>query len=157
MELTELLKKLKMIEPDREYKERSRRVLFAGYETNVARPTTAWQFILQNLQAGSGIALAGILILLIAGSVATSSFSPVQLKSLDPVSLRAEADAIDIQIQLTSIAYEPGVNDTSTPAVVLPKKAGLQGSAKKAAQDLGLPADSTPSMTIDDALLQLSQ
>ncbi len=99
MELHEALKKLKEIKPDHEYAARSRNLLLRNYETRIARPANAWQFILQNLQAGSVMALAGILLLLVAGGFSNWTFlSPLGLSSLDPSSLRAEADAIDIQI-----------------------------------------------------------
>ncbi|MDP2598365.1 MAG: hypothetical protein Q8P49_00875, partial [Candidatus Liptonbacteria bacterium] len=83
--------------------------------------------------------------------------APLQISNLDPAMLKAEAQAIDIQIQLINLSYDAvnanapssGENE-STPSVASPKKPVsiiVEG-----------PIDSTStSLSIDEALQQLSK
>ena len=57
------------------------------------------------LQSGSAIALTGALLFLLIGGFSIARFLETS-GGLDPYSLRAEAEAIDIQIQLAQLAYD---------------------------------------------------
>jgi hypothetical protein len=160
MELIELLKKLQRIAPDDEYAVRSRTLILSTEPAQ--RPLVrAWRLVLHSIQFGSAIALVSVLfILIIGGFSAWQLFSPFKLSSLDPASLRAEAQAIDIQIQLTDVAYsEPSlvIGGTSTQSTA-PSPATRRTKAPTAsdqASSTGGTATSTP-IGIDDALDALS-
>lgn len=166
MALHDLLKNLKSIQPDAEYARRSRHHILSS-RAEIPRRLSFRQIILQTIQTGPVLALAVVLILLIAGGASTSRyFSPLRLTSLDPTSLRAEADAIDIQIQLTNIAYSEPTNETTTiaiaptvlPSTLLEKKIEIKNQATQIAKDLGIaPPASTSSITIDEALRKLAE
>src|SRR5271157_5112618 len=103
MDLLNLLKKLKNIEPDPRYTAESRSRIIGTSPSGVGG---VWRAVLHSIQFGSAVALASVLLILIVGGFsAWQAFSPLKLSSLDPASLRAEAQAVDIQIQLTDIAY----------------------------------------------------
>ena len=162
MELIELLKKLKHVKAEPAYTRRSR-FLILGEAVGLERPSRhPWQLILHSLQFGSAVALAGLLLVLIVGGFSAWRFlSPFQLSSLDPQSLRAEAQEVDIQIQLTNIAYPESLqNATSTVETALtPKTKEIKRQAEKQAEGLGLkPVTSTTKETsIDEALDRLSE
>lgn len=104
MNLKTLFKQLKTIEPDAAYTARSRRTVLGLRDGHPVTAPTFWDIIVRGLTSGSSIALGGILLLIIAGAFSFSAFlSPFELSGLDPTGLRAEAQAVDIQIQLTDI------------------------------------------------------
>ncbi len=158
MDLIKLLQKLKAIKADPDYARMSREQLLnlSSGRTGVFRAT--WQFILHSLQFGSALALATILIMLIVGGFAAwKSVSHVELGSLNPASLRAEAEAIDVQIQLTNIVYnQPEGLETTRQTAITPKIR----KAEEQAKSLGLKpvsSSSAPTITIDEALDRLSE
>lgn len=109
MNIERRLKQLKKILPSREYAARSRAFIL-GVAQEALRPRlTVWQFVMQNLQIGSAIALTGLLLLLGFGGFSAWKFlSPLGVASLDPANLRAEAEAVrDFQVALNSIQYIP--------------------------------------------------
>lgn len=156
MELQELLKQFKRIEPDAGYTRRSRSLIVEAPLPE--RPLLSpWRIFTHSLQLGSAIALVGVLLILVLGGFSSWKFlSPFRLSSLDPSSLQAEAQAIDVQIHLTDINYvEPG-NQTTTVKTALPAKA--KQAAEKEAQNLGLTsASSSQPLTIDGVLDRLAQ
>jgi hypothetical protein len=102
------LKELKSISPDAGYTRRSRSLLVEAPITQ--KPLSPWRVLVTSFQFGSAIALTAVLLLVIIGGFsAWKMISPFRLGSLDPASLQAEAEAIDIQIELTNLAY-PEVN-----------------------------------------------
>jgi hypothetical protein len=167
MDLINLLKELKQIEADRAYTSRSRSLI-----VGTSRPggvAGVWRTVVHSIQFGSAVALASVLLILIVGGFsAWQAFSPFKLSSLDPASLRAEAQAVDIQIQLTDIAYpEPSLERGSSTAVsTLPSAAApapikLQ-TPKGAANGPALTTpDGTlaapPAIGIDEALDRLAE
>jgi hypothetical protein len=88
---------------------------------------------------------AGVFVILLVGGFSTWKFlSPLHVESLDPAGLRAEAHAIDIQIQLADIAYpEP---QAETTAAIAPAKARA-AAVKKLAVELGVEPAATLSAT----------
>jgi len=96
----EFIQKLKEILPGREYAESSKRAIFA------VEQYPKWSFmgsLTESLSTGVAIVLAGALLIMVMGGF--SSLSPFNLKSLDPAGLKAEAEAIDIQIRLSNLDY----------------------------------------------------
>lgn len=161
MEFILLLKKLKEISPDAAYTKRSRHAIL---ETLPAlRPwQSPWQIFMHSLQFGSAIALAGVLLVLVLGGFSTWRFlSPFGLASLDPGSLRAEAEAIDAQLHLASVSYNEnleaadGMAAAESPA---DDKAAAKKQAEEEAKNLGLvPVTSSTEMTLNDVLGELAE
>ena len=156
MNLLELIKKLKEIEPDKHYTEKSRSVILSTPLTKKLRYTSSW---LPQLKFIGAFSLASLIFFILLGGFSNSKFStPLRLSSLDPVNLRAEADAIDIQIQLTDIHYrESSFTSNESTAPLTPSK--IEKELQKQAENLGLKnqASSTPEITIDEALDKLSE
>ena len=162
MKLTELIKQLKAIEADAAYTARSRHAIVGGAQK--APRLTIFSYIGRALAEGSAIALAGALLIVIMAGFSTWEFlSPFELKSLDPAGLRAEAHAIDIQIQLTNLAYPdvPHNESTTIPVAVQITSKSVKDEARQEAQSLGLASatssDETAPVSIDDALDRLAQ
>jgi hypothetical protein len=137
MDIHELLKQLKTLTPDAEYSARSRRVILSAPRKEVKRGV--WDVILGTLQAGSAIVLTGILILLIVGGFSGAPwlgkpFTP----EFDFQSLQAEADAVDIQIQLTEVSYQA-------------QEAGRAGEAELEAQVEEIAPTAAPAPALDEA------
>jgi len=157
MDLFKLLKQLKNIEPDRDFKERSRYLIL---ETSGPRQKTVSGWLLHNLGNAAALALGSLLLLLMMGSFsAWTIFSPARLSALDPASLRAEAQAIDIQIQLTNLGYSltsstAGLNET-TPATAAPQKTITINNQKL--QITISSSSATGTISIDEALDRLSE
>jgi len=156
--LIETLQKLKVIEPEKEYTLRSRGLIVGtGFER---RPRTTWEVFSQTLQFGASLALTGLLIFLILGGFSSwGVFSPLRLSSLDPSSLRVEAQAIDIQIQLTNLNYaEPAIKtseSTQSAQRIAPQK-GKPNEKEQSSEKVSSSSPSEP-ISIDDALLKLSE
>ncbi len=113
MDLLQILKQLKKIEPDQNYS-RTSKMAILGHQIT---PKKTWQdLVWPTVRFGAGAALTTILIILIF--VGFSKFSPME--DIDMLTLRAEAEAIDIQIQLTGLAYDRPlelINQTTTRAL----------------------------------------
>ena len=158
MNLLELLKKLKGIEPDKHYTEKSRSVILSTPLVKKIRFASPW---LPQLKFIGSFALASLAFFILLGGFSNSKFSaPLKLSNLDPIGLKAEADAIDIQIQITDIHYrESSVAGNESTAPLTPSKTGKE--LQKQAENLGLKNQasptSTPEITIDEALDKLSK
>jgi hypothetical protein len=172
MELEHILKQLRHIEPDEAYSLRSRSILMATLPSDERPSFSPWQVITHSLQFGSAVAMAGMLILLVLGGFSTWRFlSPFRLTSLDPAGLRAEAQAVDVQLEMTKLNYAaPKIAETmavtaepepepETPDQI-EAKAPAKAQAEAEAKDLGIvPATtSTDSETnVDDVLSELAE
>ena len=164
MELTELLKKIRTLKADSDYVRSSRAAIVgeAGWQTGTLRKSSPWQVLVHGLQFGSAVTLASIFVVLVIGGFSTWKFlSPFRLASLDPVGLRAEAQAVDIQIQLTNIDYsEPAGGAATTPKIAADAHAARVAElAKNLGVDplAGGPTSSKPVVTIDEALDRLAE
>ena len=105
MDLLQLLKQLNKIEPDPEYTRRSKLAILGLPENNQKR--TAWGLVWSSIRFSTGAMVTGLVIVLIFVAFSAIKFSsPTPLAALDPITLRAEAEAIDIQIQLATLGYE---------------------------------------------------
>ena len=104
MDLLKTLKQFKNIEADPYYTRVSKRTIL-GTEFEPKTKTGIWRMIIDSVELGSSMALASMLILLVLGGFALGKyflFPSVKLASLDPQSLRAEAEEIDFQIKLAN-------------------------------------------------------
>lgn len=152
MEILKLLEQLKRIEARPDYVRQSRYLILHKEEKPVLSPG---RFILQSLQFGSAVALASLLLIFIVGGLATWKFiSPFKLTSLDPGSLRAEAEAIDIQIELTDIVYPDSRGETTVESAS-PKAPEVKAQAKAEAEELGV--RETEETSIEEALDLLAE
>lgn len=117
MDLIKVLKQFKAIEPDKSFATRSRGLIL-GAQTKT--PVGFWGVVLRNIESGAALALTGLLIFVILGGLSAwnQAFSPAPFEALNPASLRAEAQAVDIQIELTNLSYEsaPAKTGESTAA-----------------------------------------
>ncbi|MEK7212663.1 MAG: hypothetical protein AAB686_03220 [Patescibacteria group bacterium] len=154
MNLIQLIRKLKSIEPDPAYTRRSRSLIVETPMT--VRPImNLWQVVVRGLQFGSAIALTGVLLILVLGGFSVwKALSPFQLTSLDPASLKAEAEAVDAQIQITEIVYPETLlkSVSELAAGLLPQKTTEEKAAGKAAA-----VDTPQPMTIDEVLGKLAE
>jgi len=108
MNLLENLKQFKNIHPDSGFSADSRRRVLGG--------RIRMQDILRTNVPMAFATLALGLLFVFAG---TRFFTGGQVAGIDPRSLRAEAQAIDIQIQLTDLKYSsPDNGNETTPANV---------------------------------------
>lgn len=111
--VTDILKDLRRIEPDPEATRRSRIAILA---TPPKQPNwfESWNFsrvLIRSTEPMAAMVLAGLLLAVLVGGLPLGKFlAPLKMASLDPGSLRAEAQAIDIQIQLTDLNYPESVS-----------------------------------------------
>jgi hypothetical protein len=161
MTLFTILKQLKKIEPDPAFKETSKRAIFALAPAATRTPGvrvrhTVWKI----LETGAAVALTGFFVLLITGAF-SGSVTP-RYSAVNPDALRAEAQAIDIQIQLAHLNYAaPAAQSTfSTLQVVTSTTSGGATVTTTVSTETATgTATSTASttMTIDQALENLAQ
>ncbi|MDE2019201.1 MAG: hypothetical protein KGJ13_02520 [Patescibacteria group bacterium] len=103
MTLEENLKKLKNIQPDPTYTDYSRRAILASVQL---QQITFGKIIGRILETAGSVALVGLMIFAITGGFSGSKYlSPVQFSGIDPSALHAEAQAIDMQINLANLTY----------------------------------------------------
>jgi hypothetical protein len=158
MDLLDLLKKLKSIEPDKEFSLNSRNLIL---NTPPKVRVSFLGILLKNLELGAALALAGLLIFLtIGGFSAWKFFSPLELANFDATSIRAEAQAIDIQIKLANLNY---IESTSTLVGGESTKMAASGPGNGTSPAGGAlggeknNGNSSSSISIDEVLEKLSQ
>ena len=174
MKLSEILKQFKTIEPNAQFSERSKREILNSPQS---APQT-WRGVfafLHIIETGAAVALAGFFILILTGSFSpTSSIEPLQYSVIDPQGLHAEAQAIDMQIQLADVEY-PQVTSTAAAAAestdaspaalskVFAAALGTQATstaststATAATGGASSTASTTAPLSVDQALQQLS-
>lgn len=161
MDLIDTIKKLKNIEADKGFTRTSRSLIL-----NTRRETKLnfnfWSLLLRSIELGASLALAGLLIFMTLGGFSAWRFlSPLQITAnLDPVSLRAEAQAIDIQIQLANLNYNEGAlglkSGESTPASIGQSKQG-EGAAAANTSPKTENSSTTNALSVDEALQKLSE
>jgi len=118
-DLNEIFKKIRNINPDPDYVRKSR---FLILESKPLKATGFWSFVFHNLQFGSVVAVTAALVLLILGGFSVLNFlSPFRLTSLDTISLRAEADAIDLQVEIADLSYDETVRTVIPSAGTISK------------------------------------
>lgn len=159
MNSQEFIKKLKEILPGREYAENSKRAILA---VDQYPQWSFWGSLTESLSTGVSIVLAGALLILIMGGF--SSLNPFSLKSLDPVGLKAEAEAIDIQIRLSNLNYNDftrvisGKKGISSGLVVsTADEKTAEGNTSLTAVIDDTVSSSTENVGVDDILKELSK
>lgn len=159
MDLEKVLKEFKKIEPRAEFTKISRATILA---TAKAAKRTWGDILWPSLKFSTGALITGFLVVLIVGAFSLSGInSRVPLQSLDPITLRAEAEAIDIQIQLTTLGYEnplQAINETSTPTgieVKKPAKIIAPSETEKGQAEPETIKTAEPELTIEEALEKL--
>lgn len=171
MKLFDILKQFKNIEPDAGFSERSKREILLSPQTERRTMRGVFAF-LHVLETGAAVVLAGFFILILTNSFSpTNSIAPIQYSVIDPQGLHAEAQAIDMQIQLADIQYPQatltsatGVLGTSPAALTKVFAAALGTQATSSASTTATTAKATSTATstasttlsIDQALQQLS-
>ena len=164
MNLFETLKQFKNIEADPGFVERSRRTVSA-FPQNEERGT---RHVFGRVFEGAGsLILAGILVFAVIGGFSGSKYlTPVSFSSIDPVGLRAEADAIDMQINLTNLNYvQSAGNPESTalaavqgsPSILHSLAIPLVGAPGTTASTSATSTATSTSMSINEALQKLAQ
>jgi hypothetical protein len=145
MHSLEILKKLQKISADPIYTERAKiRIL----NTPQPRHLSVWKVIFESLEVGSAIVLAGAFLVLILGGF--SGLKVFNVATLNPTTLKAEAEAIDAQISLSNLSYEDFAKQKETTvALVLPKA--------KSSKVSETPSAAPAPVGIDDALKALSE
>lgn len=164
MDLFETLKQFKNINPNAAYQEKSKRAVLAH------TPKESWsakKMFITIFETGVGVALTVFFILIIIGQFpGQSSVTPVHLSVINPATLRAEAQAVDMQIQLAQIDYNISTSSAeSTPQTTVaiateqPLLLATSSAATSTSSANGTSSDSTASstLTVDQALQQLSQ
>lgn len=173
MKLNDILKQFKNIEPDADFTRRSRTEILLSPQVEARTMRGVFAF-LHVLETGAAVALAGFFILILTGSFSpTASIAPIQYSVIDPQGLHAEAQAIDMQIQLADVQYPQATSTASaesTPASqatltkVFAAALGAEAtstasSSASATGGVSSTASSTASTTlsVDQALQQLSR
>jgi hypothetical protein len=107
MDLFETIKKFKTISPDPGFTEKSKRMILATPQQEARSMGMRGVLIfLHTIETGAALALVAFFVLLVTGNFSgTKYLAPVQYSVIDPGGLHAEADAIDMQIQLANISY----------------------------------------------------
>ncbi|MEK7093882.1 MAG: hypothetical protein AAB903_00905, partial [Patescibacteria group bacterium] len=152
------LKILKNIEPDRNYADRSLSTIVMSPRNS----KTSWfSFTFFRVaEYGAAVAMVGLLLFVMVGnSSLVSLFSPIRSNSLNSGGLRAEAEAIDIQIKLLGLDYEESSStlQTATTPAVLRKKAPRPAVTPSATEtSTASTATTTPTPEIAEVLELLS-
>ena len=171
MNFLESLKQLKTIQPDVSYAKKSRLVILASEQRE---SMGARQIFMRIFETAGSLALVGIILFAVSGGFSSSRFfSPVSFQGIDPGALRAEAQAIDMQINIANLNYtENATNGGSTPMATVPlpsrpiskipavSTAVIAPSATTTAtSSVSSPATTTAStsLSINQALQQLEQ
>lgn len=116
MNLLEILKQLKNIEPDKDFSAKSLNFILrrttAPMERNryALNAANVWYFVRNNVEFGASLAMMVFVMYIMLGGFASWKWSaPLQVANLDPAALKAEAQAVDLQIRLTNLNYEAGI------------------------------------------------
>ena len=155
MNLFETLQKLKNIQPDQAFSERSRRDILMSTPQERFLPRVVFA---RFIGATGSLVLAGILIFIIAGGLSTTDLAP-KFSSIDPVALRAEAQAIDTQIDLLNVDYtESPVSTAPTPlAPEKPRAPIISNNVSSSIAQAEASSTPTSTVSIDEVLQGLSQ
>ncbi len=164
MELKDILKQFKSIQPDPTYTDYSRRAILASAPL---QKLTVRNVLMRVFEGAGSVALVGLLIFAIAGGFSGSKYlSPVQFSSIDPAALHAEAQAIDMQINLANLTYTEADQMTASTQQIVKATAtttteqAAAGSATSAnATTTATTTETTPSssISINEALQKLTE
>lgn len=155
MDLFETLKEFKKLEPGKEFTENSRRVILAHEPIHIS---SSHRILVRGIAISSSLVLAGALIFIVAGGLSATKLAP-RFSSIDPTALRAEAQAIDTQINLLNIDYAENSVSTKQTTSGKPISAGKTAATSSPLLAPSGTSSSTPTSTlsVDAILQQLSQ
>ncbi len=160
MDLFASLKQLKKITPDPAFTATSKRALLA---LEPAAPAARGILrvratILKIVETGVAVALTGFFVLLLTGAFSGTGLAP-QYAAVNPDALRAEARAIDIQIQLANLNYAATSPQSTLPALQLATttKGGTTTISITVTPAGPATSTATTTVTIDQALQGLAQ
>ncbi len=173
MNLFDILKQFKTIEPDAQFTARSKAEILTSPRPERLAMRGFFAF-LRVMETSAAVVLAGLFILVLTGSFSgVHSISPIQYSVIDPQGLHAEAEAIDMQIQLANVDYAQatatslsaaaiakgstvatGTSVMRTAAVMVQASPTVSSSSMQTAE---VTSTSSSSITIDEALKKLSQ
>ena len=155
MNLFETLQELKKIQPGQDFSEKSRRDILISVPKEPFLP----RFVFARVAGATGsLILAGILIFIIAGGLSTTNLAP-KFSSIDPVALRAEAQAIDTQINLLNVNYtESPVSTAPTPlSTTKTQKMTITDNIPSSTAPTAASSTPTSTISINEILQGLSQ
>ncbi len=155
MNLFETLQELKKIQPDPAFSENSRRMVLMSTPKESLSPRRVFA---RSLAVAGSLVMAGALIFIIVGGLSATNLAP-QFSSIDPTALRAEAQAIDTQINLLNVDYTE--TTASTEPVVLgaikATRRRMITSTSSLAEIGTASSTATSTMSVDELLQGLSQ
>jgi hypothetical protein len=168
MNLLETLKQLKSITADPSYTEKSRRMVLLSPQRE---SLTARRIFVRVFETAGSLALVGALVFAIVGGFSSSRYlSPVPFGGIDPAALRAEAQAIDMRINIADLNYTSDAESTSAmatsthagssaqrPGVVSPGTAGRKSAFPPETSGGATSTASSTVFSINEALQQLEQ
>jgi hypothetical protein len=174
MNLFETIKQFRNILPDPGFTEKSKRMILATPQQEERSMGMRGVLIfLHTIETGAALALVGFFILLVTGSFSgTKYLAPVQYSVIDPGGLHAEADAIDMQIQLANISYAEVSSTAAESTTAMIGGTGMAGHSLTVKDttpsaalgtgtaDIGIGAASSTgssTLSVNQALEQLSQ
>lgn len=169
MNLIDILKQFKKIEPDAAYSATSKRAILAA-EPIVIRWTTR-RIVFTIIETGAAVALTGFFIFLVVNGLNGTGLAPVQYAAINPQALHAEAQAIDMQIKLANLSYTESAAESTAPitspaGTAAKMAAGLSNATTTATSSVSGAAGAasgtasstgTSTVTIDQALQSLGQ
>ena len=167
MEPIEILKKLKSLKADPGYTKRSRMTILKDADREETGFHLGFKKIIVSVfHSGWSIALTAALFLMAISSFSILKvLSPATTAIADLAGIRAEAQDVDMQIQIVNVAYNPSVqleNKTSTQSIAVTQGGILKASSdeiKKEAEQIGLDISKIPTepVGIDSLLEALSE
>lgn len=171
MNLIDILKQFKNIEPDAAYSATSKRAILAtepGAMPSMPRWSTR-RIVFTIIETGAAVALTGFFIFLVVNGLNGTGLAPVQYAAINPQSLKAEAQAIDMQIEIANLNYTESAAESTAPIPSSPSgmaakaTAGLSNATTTATSSVSNASGSasgtttSTSVTIDQALQSLGQ
>jgi len=170
MEIQDILKQFKNIQPDPTYTEFSRRAVLASAQLE---QLSLRRILARVMETAGSVALVGLLIFAIMGGFSGSRYlSPVQFSGIDPAALHAEAQAIDMQINLANLTYtestrvaestphasgSPFARATTTASAPPAAAAPAAAAPENTATSTGTGNAPSSSVSINEALQKLTQ
>jgi hypothetical protein len=153
MNLLEILRELKTIQPNSTFSETSRRAILASIPPEPLSPRRIFARV---LSVTGSLVLAGALIFIIAGGLSVTKLAP-QFSSIDPTALRTEAQAIDTQINLLNVNYAESTQPTSVMTHIKRQVVIGAMSSSTSTPITATNSTTTSSMSVDEVLRELSQ
>lgn len=142
-ELFTQLKNLQRLEADTRYREQSKAAILATPQRR-----GFWGTVFTQLEVGASVAFAAALIIAILGGLSSwRVFAPFHAANLDTAGLKAEAQAIDAQIQFTNLTY----SETTRPRYTQPSP---QQSSSTSSPEMNISGETTAAPSSSSPAIQ---